>query len=127
MRHLGQDSHAVAGLSFSVLSGTVLQVLHNLQGIFHGCPGFGSFDVYAGTNAAVVMLKLLSIKRCFGNFLFHIKHNLTPLPVRFNLCSSVITYPRDTQKRPQRDLNPPLCDLWVIIKQFLSFVNRKFF
>ena len=56
MADLQQNPHAVAGLSQGILAGTVLQTLHDLQGVVHGLMGLFPVDVHHGTDAAGIPL-----------------------------------------------------------------------
>ena len=57
VRNLEQDTYAVAGLAFGVLSGPVLQLFHDLQGVVHGLMALAALDVHHGSDAAGVMFK----------------------------------------------------------------------
>ena len=59
MGNLRQDTYPVPGLSFRVLSRAVLQVLHDLQRIFHDRTRFHTFDIYACADAAIIVFKPL--------------------------------------------------------------------
>ena len=74
MGDLRQDTHAVAGLSFRILSCAVLQIFHDLQRIFHGGTGFYSLDVHTRADTAVVMLKPLLMQGRLWNRSFRVKH-----------------------------------------------------
>ena len=57
MGNLRQNSHAITCFSFRILTGTMLQVFHNLQSIFHCLTAFSALDIDAGTDTAVIMFK----------------------------------------------------------------------
>ena len=54
---LQQDTDTIAGFAFGILTGTVFQVLHDLQSIVDRFVGFAALDIHNCTNAAVVMFK----------------------------------------------------------------------
>ena len=55
---LQQDAHAVAGLALGILTGAVLQPLHDGQCIVHGLVALAALDVHHSADAAGVVLKL---------------------------------------------------------------------
>ena len=55
---LQHDAHAVTGLAFSILAGTMLQPLHNGQRIVHRLMALAALDVHHSANAAGIVLKL---------------------------------------------------------------------
>ena len=57
MADLQQDTDTIAGFAFGILTGTVFQVLHDLQSIVDRFVGFAALDIHNCTNAAVVMFK----------------------------------------------------------------------
>ena len=57
MGNLYHDPHAVAGFAFRILSGPVLQILHNAQRIFHGFMRLHAFDIDDSADSAVVVFK----------------------------------------------------------------------
>ena len=59
---LEEDAHAVTGLAFSILAGTMLQPLHNGQRIVHRLMALAALDVYHSANAAGIVLKLWVIQ-----------------------------------------------------------------
>ena len=59
---LQHDAHAVTGLAFSILAGTMLQPLHNGQRIVHRLMALAALDVYHSANAAGIVLKLWVIQ-----------------------------------------------------------------
>ncbi len=63
MRHLRENTHAVSRLALRVLSGSVLQILHNLKRILHSGAALFAFDVDAGADTAVVVFKLRPVQR----------------------------------------------------------------
>ncbi len=65
---LQQDAHAVAGLTLGVLTGAVLQPLHDGQCIVHRLVAFTSLDIHHSANAAGIVLKLwiVQTKGCFS-------------------------------------------------------------
>ena len=107
MGDLRQNTNTVTGLTFCILSGTMLQILNDLQCIFNGFSALHTLNVYTGTDTAVIMLKLRTVQRCIWHGLFHIKHfvDLLPLvkykkaakramlaPLRLSLKSIYITF-----------------------------------
>ena len=59
---LQHDAHAVTGLAFSILAGTMLQPLHNGQRIVHRLMALASLDIHHSANAACIVLKLWVIQ-----------------------------------------------------------------
>ena len=55
---LQQDAHAVASLALGILTGAVLQPLHDGQCIVHGLVALAALDVHHSADAAGVVLKL---------------------------------------------------------------------
>ena len=115
--NLCQDADAVTGLSFCVLTCPVLQIFHNLKCIFYCGMAFLSFDIDTGADTAVVMFKFRTVKRCFGDCIFYIKHSFTPfLPYSQNK--------KKVAKSPcYRTL---LCDLCYHYTPFLSRCKQLF-
>ena len=75
MGHLGQNAHTVTGLALRVLAGPVLQILHNLQRIFHGGAALFPLDIHTGADTAGIMLKFRPVQRGCGNIRLYIKHS----------------------------------------------------
>ena len=71
---LYQNTNTVTSLAFCIFTGSVLQILYDSEGIFNRFTALRTFDVYNSTNTTVVMFKFCSVKRCFGNIHFCIKH-----------------------------------------------------
>ncbi len=82
MGNLGQNTHAVSGFPLGVLPGPVLQIFHDLQGVFHRHPALLPSDIHTGADPATVMLKFFPVQRRQGYFLFCIKHTLYSFPIR---------------------------------------------
>ena len=61
MTNLDHDSHAVAHFSGGILTGPVLQPLHNSQSIVHNAVAGDAVDADNGTDAAGIMLKAFRI------------------------------------------------------------------
>ena len=117
MRNLGQDTHAVAGLSLGILSGSVFQIFHYLQGILYRLPALLAIDIYTGADTTIVVFKLLSVKRCFRYFLLHIKHGCTPF-----------VYPTLLHtKKDAMSLFTPHCVLLRYYTLFLSICKQLLF
>ena len=49
---LQQDTDTIAGFAFGILTGTVFQVLHNLQSIVDRFVGFAALDIHHRADAA---------------------------------------------------------------------------
>lgn len=54
---LEEDAHAVTGLSLSVLSRSMLQLLHDFQRTVHRLIALAALDVHHGSDAAGIVLK----------------------------------------------------------------------
>ena len=67
--NLHHQANAVTGLAAGVLSGTVLQLLHDLQSIVHGAVALYASD--HSPDAAGIMLKTRVVERENGRVLFH--------------------------------------------------------
>ena len=71
---LEEDAHTVAGLALGVLSGPVLQLFHDFQGVVHRPVALQALDIHHGTDSTGVMLKggiiqaLLSISLVSDHF-----------------------------------------------------------
>ena len=74
---LQQDAHAIAGLALGVLTGAVLQPLHNGQRIVHGLVTFASLDVHHSADAAGIVLKLWVVQTKGGFLLCKVFHSLS--------------------------------------------------
>ena len=77
MADLQKNAHAVAGFSLGILTGTVLKMLHNVQGIGDGLVRFPALYIHDRANAAVVMLKLRLVQPRGGFSFGKIFHRLT--------------------------------------------------
>ena len=99
MRNLGQNPDAVAGFALRVLPGPMLQILHDLKGVLHDLTALSPLNIHAGPDPAVIVLKLLPVKRRYRTGIFYIKHVIY-LPV--------IALIKEGRKEPFR---APLCDL----------------
>ena len=60
--NLQKDAHAVSGLAFRVLSGSVLQMLYDLQSARHSGVALPALNIYNGADTAVVMLKACAVQ-----------------------------------------------------------------
>ena len=58
---LGQNTDTVTGLAFRILTGSVLQILYDLQCILHGRAALLSVNIDTGSDTAVIMLKFFPI------------------------------------------------------------------
>ena len=56
MAHLGEDAHAVTGLTPRVLAGTMFQPLYDPQRVIHDGAAWAPVDIHHRTDAAGVML-----------------------------------------------------------------------
>ena len=70
--NLQQDPHAVSGLALRVLSGPVLQVLHDLQSLAHHLMALPSVQIHHSPDAAVVVLQRGAVQSLISF------HNLPP-------------------------------------------------
>ena len=61
MRDLGQNTDTVTGLAFRILTGSVLQILYDLQRILYGSTAFLTVNIDTGSDTAVIMLKFFPI------------------------------------------------------------------
>ena len=78
MGHLRENPHAVTRLTLRVLSGTVLQILHNLKRILHDGAALLALDIDAGADTTVVMFKFRPVEGGFWDGCLYIKHKLPP-------------------------------------------------
>lgn len=62
VRHLGQNAHAVAGLSLGVPAGAMLQIFHNGQRVGYDPVAFATVDIGDGADTAAVMLPLGAVQ-----------------------------------------------------------------
>ncbi len=76
MRHLRENPHAVSRLALRVLTGSVLQILHNLKRILHDGTTLLALDVHAGADTTVVVFKFRPVERGFRDGCLYIKHKL---------------------------------------------------
>lgn len=58
---LGQNTYTVTGLTFRILTGSVLQILYDLQRILNSSAAFLSMNIDTGSDTAVIMLKFFPI------------------------------------------------------------------
>ena len=77
MGDLNQYAHAVAHLAGGVLSGPVLQPLHNGQSIIHNGVAGNAVDAHHGADAAGVVFKIGRIKGVISLACFHEKPPLS--------------------------------------------------
>ena len=71
MRNLSQNTNTVSGLSFCILSGSVLQMLNDAQCSCHCVVSLPALDIYNCTDTTVVMFKTFAVQallRCFHFF-----------------------------------------------------------
>ena len=61
MGNLGQNTDTVTGLAFRILTGSVLQILYDLQRILYGSTAFLTVNIDTGSDTAVIMLKFFPI------------------------------------------------------------------
>lgn len=61
MRDLGQNTDTVTDLTFRILTGSVLQILYDLQRILNSSAAFLSVNIDTGSDTAVIMLKFFPI------------------------------------------------------------------
>ena len=59
--NLGQNTDTVTGLAFRILTGSVLQILYDLQRILYGRAALLSVNIDTGSDTAVIMLKFFPI------------------------------------------------------------------
>ena len=57
----GQNTDTVTGLAFRILTGSVLQILYDLQRILYGRAALLSVNIDTGSDTAVIMLKFFPI------------------------------------------------------------------
>ncbi len=57
MENLDQDSHAVSGFAFRLLTGAVLQPFYDFQCVVYFGVALSSLNIYNGADAAGIMLK----------------------------------------------------------------------
>ena len=62
MADLQQNAHAVTGLALGVLTGAVLQPLHDAQSVVHGLVALAALDVHHSADAAGIVLELRVIQ-----------------------------------------------------------------
>ena len=74
MRHLREDSHAVSRLALRILTGTMLQILHNPKRILHDGTALFALDIDTRADTAVVVFKLRPVERGFRDGCLYIKH-----------------------------------------------------
>ena len=61
MGNLNHDTNTVSGLAFRILTGSVLQILYDLQRILYGRAALLSVNIDTGSDTAVIMLKFFPI------------------------------------------------------------------
>ena len=66
MADLGQNAHAVAGFAFGILTGPMLQMFHNFQGIIQCTVTFPAVNIHNRANAAVVMFQFRDVESGFA-------------------------------------------------------------
>ena len=65
---LQKDTYTVTGLSLSILTCAMFQILYDPQSILHNCMTFLSLDVDYCTDTAVVMFKLFPVQTLLHSF-----------------------------------------------------------
>ncbi len=73
---LGQNTDTVTGLTFRILTGSVLQILYDLQRILYSSAALLSMNIDTGSDTAVIMLNLICLflfrtsfaRLCFQHF-----------------------------------------------------------
>ena len=70
--NLGQDSHAVPGLSFRILSRTVLQMLHDPERIRHDPMALFAADIDHRSDPAVIVFEFRPVKALWRLTLSHL-------------------------------------------------------
>lgn len=95
---LQQNAHAVTGLTFSILAGTVLQPFHNGQCIVHGLVAFAALDIHHSANAAGIVLKLWIVQTKGVFLLCKVFHRLS----HPYLKSSPVRHPPHFDKKEKR-------------------------
>ena len=102
---LQQDAHAVAGLALGVLTGAVLQPLHDGQCIVHRLVAFTSLDVHHSADAAGIVLELRVVQTKGGFLLCKVFHSLShPFYLFTGGCGTLRSFlsPAKRKKRPAR-------------------------
>ena len=102
---LQQDAHAVAGLALGVLTGAVLQPLHDGQCIVHRLVAFTSLDVHHSADAAGIVLELWVVQTKGGFLLCKVFHSLShPFYLFTGGCGTLRSFlsPAKRKKRPAR-------------------------
>ena len=105
MADLQQDAHAVAGLALGVLTGAVLQPLHDGQCIVHRLVAFTSLDVHHSADAAGIVLELWVVQTKGGFLLCKVFHSLShPFYLFTGGCGTLRSFlsPAKRKKRPAR-------------------------
>ena len=107
---LQQDAHAVAGLALGVLTGAVLQPLHDGQCIIHRLVAFTSLDVHHSADAAGIVLELWVVQTKGGFLLCKVFHSLShPFYLFTGGCGTLRSFlsPAKRKKRPARAQDAP--------------------
>ena len=102
---LEHDAHAVAGLALGVLTGAVLQPLHDGERVAHGLVALAALDVHHSADAAGVVLKLWVVKAEGGVSFGEIFHCLShPCFKKSSLwpCGTLRSSPYTKKTAPQK-------------------------
>ena len=118
---LQHDAHAVAGLALGILTGAVLQTLHDAQGIADRLMALAALDVHHSADAAGIVLELrvIQAKRrgVFRKLIHCLSHPyLSKYPLGRGTIRSLLH--RKQKKRPRRvdfTLLERLCSVSFII------------
>ena len=95
---LQQDAHAVAGLALGILTGAVLQTLHDGERIADGLVAFAALDIHHSANAAGIVLKLWIVQTKGVFLLCKVFHRLS----HPYLKSSPVRHPPHFDKKEKR-------------------------
>ena len=117
MADLQQNAHAVTGLALGVLTGAVLQPLHDAQGVVHGLVALAALDVHHSADAAGIVLKLWIVQAKGVRLLCKVLHSLSH-PFDTPDCAlpgAAPSAPRKTKKSAPQGQTMPLRNAFVPI------------
>ena len=97
MGDLKKDADAIAGLSFCILTCTMLQILYDLKSIGNGVMGFLSFYIDNGSDTAVIMFEFRAVETLLLIFyFFHFPHPFIAASSAVFLSTAACTNPRNS-------------------------------
>jgi len=117
MADLQQNAHAVTGLALGVLTGAVLQPLHDAQSVVHGLVALAALDVHHSADAAGIVLKLWIVQAKGVRLLCKVLHSLSH-PFDTPDCAlpgAAPSAPRKTKKSAPQGQTMPLRNAFVPI------------